>query len=181
MEKEKALKLIFNTYGSFKYNFKRVIVFEIIYKLITFAIFLPLIGGIFRYFMGSAGKFSLANKEFLRFALTPVGFLCIVILVFFAFLIIFFEIGVLVYIGAASHSDKKVTLSEAVFNTFRIIPKLLNRNIVPLTFLTGIIGPITGIGLCSTLIRSFTIPPFVTIELSKTLGGKILYNGLIIL
>ncbi|MDQ0150489.1 glycerophosphodiester phosphodiesterase family protein [Eubacterium multiforme] len=174
------LSLIKKTFNNFKFNFFACTYFEMCYRILTAFIFVPILYLIFKYFIGTEGLFTLTNKDFIKFGLSFQGIICILILLIMAFCTIFIEIGVLTYIGAKSHRGEKIKAIDGIFNVIGILKDTLNRGIIPLIIITGVIGPLTGIGLCSSLIKDYSIPPFITIELSKTIGGKILY-GLIII
>ncbi len=174
------LSLIKNTYKNFKFNFFACTYFEMCYRILTAFIFAPIIFLIFKYFIGTEGMVTLTNKDFITFGLSPEGIICILILLILAFSMIFIEIGALTYIGAESHRGKKIKVVDGIFNVFGILKDTLNIGLIPLILITGVIGPLTGVGLCSSLIRNYSIPPFITIELSKTLWGKALL-GLIVI
>ncbi|MGG7098170.1 glycerophosphoryl diester phosphodiesterase membrane domain-containing protein [Clostridium sardiniense] len=175
-EKQKIvmLSLIKNTYKNFKFNFFACTYFEMCYRILTAFIFGPIIFLIFKYFIKTDGMANLTNKDFITFGLSPEGIICIAILLVLAFCMIFIEIGALTYIGAESHRGKKIKIIDGVFNVFGILKDTFNIGLIPLILITGVIGPLTGVGLCSSLIRNYSIPPFITIELSKTLLGKVL-------
>lgn len=173
-EKTKVMSLINNTYKNFKVNFWAFTYFEMCYRILTAFIFGPIIFFILKYFMKAEGFFSLTNKDFITFGLSVKGIICIFVLLVMAFIMIFIEIGALTYIGVESHRGKKVKVIDSIFNMFGILKDTFDIGIIPLILITGVIGPLTGVGLCSSLIRDYSILPFITIELSKTILGKIL-------
>ncbi|MGL5869904.1 glycerophosphoryl diester phosphodiesterase membrane domain-containing protein, partial [Clostridium chrysemydis] len=184
VEKEKleVINLIKKTFLNFKFNLKETLVFEMFYRLLALFILWPINYVIIKYFMKSSGFTSISNSQFIDFALSIRGIICIGVVVVISFCMIFFEIGALTYIGVKSHNGEKVRLLDGAFNSFSMLKDTMDRGMIPLVLITGVIGPLTGIGLCSSLIRNFTIPPFITIELKKTLGGKaLLFIGIAIL
>lgn len=176
-EKINVLSLINDTYKNFKINFWACTYFEMCYRILTAFIFAPIIYFILKYFMKIEGFFSLTNKDFITFGLSIKGLICIFLLLIMAFGMIFIEIGALTYIGVESHRGNKVKVIDSIFNVFGILKNIIDVGIIPLILITGVIGPLTGVGLCSSLIRDYSIPPFITIELKKTLLGK----GLLVL
>ncbi|MEG2195518.1 MAG: glycerophosphodiester phosphodiesterase [Terrisporobacter sp.] len=176
--KEKKLKmsrLIKKTFKDFKFNLFGCIYFEMCYRILTAFIFIPILYFIFKYFLHSEGLDTITNKSIISFGLSIEGIVCIFIMVILAFCLVFIEIGALTYIGVKSHRREKVKALDGLFNITGILKDTFDRGMIPLIIITGVIGPLTGIGLCSSLIRNYSIPPFITIELSKTMGGKILY------
>ncbi|MEG0612955.1 MAG: glycerophosphoryl diester phosphodiesterase membrane domain-containing protein, partial [Clostridium sp.] len=65
-------KLIRETYKNFRYNFKSVVFFEVLYKLIAMFIFIPINYLILNKFMSDIGVYNITNKDLLKFGLTPV-------------------------------------------------------------------------------------------------------------
>ncbi|MBE6062952.1 MAG: hypothetical protein E7207_05190 [Clostridium butyricum] len=176
LRKKEMLKLAKSTYSNIRYNFKAVICFEMCYKILVSFLFIPINYFIVNKFMKVEGIFALTNKEFLKFATTPVGVISTMVLMLISFLVIFIEISVLTYVAHKSHKGEKVTLIEGIFNSFSVIPRTLGFSMVPLFLIIVVIGPLIGVGFCSSLIRKLTIPPFVTLELYKTMEGKIAYG-----
>lgn len=181
LRKKEMLKLASNTWSNIKYNFKAVICFEMCYKILVSFLFVPINYLVVNKFMKAEGIFALTNREFLKFATTPVGIISTIVLMLMSFLVIFIEISVLTYVAYKSHKREKVTLIEGIFNSFSVIPRTLGFSMVPLFLIVAIISPLVGVGFCSSLIRKLTIPPFVTLELYKTTQGKIAYGIFIII
>lgn len=179
--KREVVAIFKNTINNFRFNFKAVIYFEICYRLLTAFIFVPINYFIVNKFIRSEGRYSLSNDEFIKFALSFRGVICILLLILVAFSVIFIEISVLTYIGYKSHKKEKVTLIEGVFNSFALLPRAIRSGMFSLFFITGFVGPLIGIGLSSSLIKELTIPAFITIELTKTNRGKIYYAAFIII
>lgn len=181
LRRKEMISLAKNTYSNAKYNFKAVICFEMCYKILVSFLFVPINYLIVSKFMKAEGIFALTNKELVKFATTPMGILSSILLMLLAFLVIFIEVSVLTYVAHKSHKREKVTLIEGIFNSFSIVPKTLGFSIIPLFLITAVIGPLIGVGFYSSLIRKLTIPPFVTLELSKTMMGKVAYFIFIII
>lgn len=172
--------LIKNTYKNFTYNFKSVIFFEILYKLIAIFIFIPINYFILNKFMGNIGVHNITNKDFLKFGLTIEGIIYMSLIVLVSFIAIFIEMSILTYMANKSHKNENVSLLEGTINSIRIVPTKLSIYMVFLVGITGVLGPITGIGLYNSLIRTLTIPSFIKIELFKSLGGQVAFGVFII-
>ncbi|WP_438564666.1 glycerophosphoryl diester phosphodiesterase membrane domain-containing protein, partial [Clostridium sp.] len=179
-EKLPFFKIMRESLKDFKLNLKEVVIFEMAYRILTTFILIPINFIILEHFIKNTGVNVISNKEILKFSLTKEGIFCIGILLIISFLMVFFEIGALTYIGVKSHKKEKVKLLEGVVNSLNILKDTIGFSIIPLIIIVGVVGPWFSMGMCSSLIREFTIPPFVTIELSKTLGGKILYGVIIV-
>lgn len=171
----KGLALIKNTYKNFRFNFKSVIFFEILYKLIAIFIFIPINYFILNKFMGKIGVYNITNKELLKFGLTIEGIIYIGLIVLVSFIAVFIEISILTYMANKSHKKENVSLLEGTINAIRILPRRVSLYMISVVFISGVLGPITGIGLYNSLIRKLSIPSFVKIELFKSIGGKIVF------
>ena len=174
------INLLKRTFIGFKFNLFGCTYFEICYRILTAFIFVPVLYFIFRYFLRNEGLETIANKSIISFCLSIEGIICILILLILAFCLVFIEIGALTYIGVKSYRREKVKALDGIFNMIGVLKDTFDRGIIPLIIITGVIGPLTGIGLCSSLIKNYSIPPFITIELSKTLWGKAVYALIII-
>ncbi|MEG2290593.1 MAG: glycerophosphoryl diester phosphodiesterase membrane domain-containing protein [Clostridium sp.] len=174
-------KLIRETYKNFRYNFKSVIFFEVLYKLLAMFIFIPINYLILSKFMSDIGVYNITNKDLLKFGLTPAGVMYISLIVLVSFIAVFMETGILTYMANKSHKQESVSLLEGTVNSIKIIPKAPSLYMVWLVLISAVIGPLTGIGLYNSLIRTLTIPSFIKMELFKSLGGKIFFVVAIII
>ncbi|MGL4773823.1 MAG: glycerophosphoryl diester phosphodiesterase membrane domain-containing protein [Clostridium sp.] len=174
MEKQRN-RLIINTYKNFKTNLKSLLYFEILYKIIAMFLIIPLNYFILKKFLGNVGMFNLTNKDILKFGFSVNGMIFIGVILVISFIAVFIEMGILTYMANKSHLGKKVSLLEGTVNTFRILPKTIGFNMLFLVLISGVVGPLLGIGLYSSLIRKLSIPSFIQIELFKTFGGKVLF------
>lgn len=170
--KRQVILTVGKTIKNMLFNFKSALYFEICYKTLVTCIFAPIIYFIAKYFMNSRGFACLSNGDFLKFAATVKGAVCLIILALLSFIIIFMEISVLTYISYSSYKKRKITLIEALFNSVRILPKIFGRGMFTLFVVTAFIGPLIGIGFSNSLIKHLAIPPFVVIELMKTIKGR---------
>lgn len=174
-EKSETKKIIRKTYKNFIFNIKEVATFEIYYRLITLFLFIPLNLFILNKFMGNIGVYNITNKDLLKFGLTFNGAFYFGLIMIVSFIAIFIEMAVLTYVAAKSHNGVKVKISEAVINSIKIMPDTLGMGIIVILLVAGVIGPLTGVGLYSSLIKNLKIPSFVTIELFKTSSGKMMF------
>lgn len=176
--------LIRDTYRNFIFNYRAMLYFEVLYKLLAMFIFIPINYFILNNFMGTVGVHNITNTDLLKFGLSIKGIFYIGFIVIVSFIAVFIEMGILTYMANKSHKQDQVSLLEGAINSFRILPQTFSIHMIFLVFLAGIVGPLTGIGLYSSMIRRLTIPSFITIELNKTLGGTILlwlFNVIVII
>ena len=121
LRRKEMISLGKNTYANIRFNFKSVICFEMCYKILVSFLFVPINYLIVNRFMKAEGIFALTNKEFIKFATTPIGIMSTILLMIIAFLVIFIEISVLTYVAHKSHKKEKITLIEGFFNSVGIL------------------------------------------------------------
>lgn len=173
--------MIKRVFKNFIYNFKSFMIFEIIYKVLCGFIFVPINYKILNFFMNDIGVYNIKNKDLLRLSLTPEGILYLFIVLVISFVAVFIEIGILTYMSYKSHENSKASILEGTINIFGIFPKNLSIYMVCIILISGVIGPLTGIGLYSSLITRLTIPTFIKIALFKNNIGIFIYYALVVL
>lgn len=164
------------TYKNFRWNVKAVIVFEIIYKLLAVFIVIPLNYFILDRYMQQAGVNHVTNTNLFRFALTPQGMMSILCILVISFIAIFIEMAVLIYMADKAHKQQSVSLLEGIINCIRIIPKRLSLYHIAMVLMTGVIGPLTGLGLYNSMIRKLSVPSFIQLALFKSWQGKVFFT-----
>ncbi|MGL5152273.1 MAG: glycerophosphoryl diester phosphodiesterase membrane domain-containing protein [Clostridium sp.] len=172
-------QIIKNSFKNFNRNFKNFVFFEALYKLLALFIFIPLNYLVLNNFMGNVGVFNITNKDLIKFGMSFKGILYLGIIVIISFIAIFIEVSIITYMANKSYKKEKTSLIEATINSISILPKNIGPYMIKMIIMAGIIGPLLGIGLSSSLIRNLSIPSFIKIELFKTAGGKIFF-GIII-
>ncbi|MCR8644909.1 glycerophosphodiester phosphodiesterase [Paenibacillus sp. N1-5-1-14] len=169
-----------HTLKSFKFTFWQSIIFEIIYKMLTFTVFVPLISFVFRQAIHISGHAGATNYELLKFAYNPVGIVCILFIICFATVIIFVEFSVLILISYYGHQRKIIKLMPAFLQAISHLPSLFRYGFVGWIVYFLLIMPLLNLGLSSSLLPSLQIPNFVSGELLKTSWGMILSVVLIV-
>lgn len=167
--------MIKDIFSNFKYNIKSTIIFELFYKLICLFLFIPINYNILNKFLNDIGTYNITNKDLIKLGLTSEGIVYIIIVLIISFIGIFIEISILTYLAYNSHEKKKANFLEGTINAFSIFPKVLSIYMICIILISGVIGPLTGIGVYSSLITRFTVPAFIKVALFKTLTGKIIY------
>lgn len=167
--------MIKDIFSNFKYNIKSTIIFELFYKLICLFLFIPINYNILNKFLNDIGTYNITNKDLIKLGLTSEGIVYIIIVLIISFIGIFIEISILTYLAYNSHEKKKANFLEGTINAFSIFPKVPSIYMICIILISGVIGPLTGIGVYSSLITRFTVPAFIKVALFKTLTGKIIY------
>lgn len=137
-----------------KYNFSSIILFEIIYKLLSLAVLAPILYSILNYSVKLAGLGYLSGRTvgtYFRAPSTYLLFVCILLIVSVYFLI---NISGLIYAMEASHRQEKthalILLLKGLANAVRIVnPKNMGVSlyvlfVLPFTYTVMITGSVVG-------------------------------------
>ncbi|MGL4798616.1 MAG: glycerophosphoryl diester phosphodiesterase membrane domain-containing protein [Cellulosilyticaceae bacterium] len=171
---------IINTFKNFKWNSKRMVLFSIIYKMLALFVIIPLNYLLLNYYMQQAGIGQMTNTEMLKFLLTIPGIIGILCIVAISFIAIFIEMAVLIYMAKKSHEQQPVSLVEGAINGIRIIPKKISRYHIRMVLMAAIIGPLTGLGLSSAMIKELVVPSFIKFAVCKTWQGTAVFTLLML-
>lgn len=91
-----------------------VVLFELLFQALAFAVLSPLVAWLFARFVALSGSAAVGNFEIIRFLLTPAGFgLGAVLLTLFVALA-FANVAGLFYIAYGAGQDRRVTYLEAL-------------------------------------------------------------------
>lgn len=154
------------------YNFKTLLVFEFLYKLIIGLIFIPSIIGIFNLTMKITGYNYLTIENILNFILNPITIIFLLFIIIFLTMATIFDISTLIIIFDSSYKNKKISVMDSIrisLNKCKNIFKLKN---ITVAILVLFIIPFLNIGVTSNVITSIKIPEFIMdfINANKTLS-----------
>lgn len=165
------MKTFKNSLKMFRYNFSSVIVFELIYKLVSIAILTPLVYSILNYSVKAAGVKYLATGTMTKFFRAPSTYLLLFCIVIILAIYMLIHISGLIYAMEASYRKEKTNsvkiLFKGLFNAVRIINPH-NMGIVvyvllvlPFTYTIMISGSLVGIQLPEFFNRFFARNKYV--------------------
>lgn len=169
-------RIIKQVYQNFRCNFKAVILFEMIYKLLALLIIVPFNYFVLQGYMDQVGLQYINHTNILEFIFSLSGLLSIVCILVISFIAIFIEIAVLIYIADKGHKGQKAHLLEGMIHCIRILPKKISKYHVVIVLMIGIIGPLTGLGLYNAMIKQIVVPDFIQEALFKSWQGKIVFT-----
>ncbi|MEK8127915.1 glycerophosphodiester phosphodiesterase [Paenibacillus filicis] len=157
------------------FNFRSVFIFELLYKTLTFFIFIPAISFTFHGMLRVGGFAGATNYELLNFVISRYGFLCMLILIPVATILIFLEFSVLVLLAYYGQKKQRIGLIPAFLQSLAYLPSLFKYGFVGWALYLLLIFPLLSGGLGATLLPSLQIPNFISGELFKTGWGTLLY------
>ncbi|MCM1288236.1 MAG: glycerophosphodiester phosphodiesterase [Clostridium sp.] len=148
-------------------NWKTLVGFELIYKLASAVIFVPLIWGLFDLIMRVRGYYYLTLENLGGFLLNPFTILALLLIFVIATAGAMIDISAVIFILDQSAQENKVHLQQivkfSVKNAFRAWkPKNFMLVIVVLLFM-----PLANIGMASGLLSTISIPEFIMNHIEK--------------
>lgn len=142
-------------------NIKVLIGFEIIFKLLTMLIAVPLFLSIFDLIMKITGYTYLTLENIISFVTQPITFLSLLILIIIMTVYTMFDITTVIIILDQSYQKKKVRILDAVKLSIQKCRGLFHIRSLSLAFFTLFLIPFLNIGMTSGLISTIPIPEFI--------------------
>lgn len=150
--------LLLNSIKDFKGSYKRYIVFEILYLLLTSFIFVPLISYIFNRLIIAMGSSFFLNKDIFKIALSYKGIIGLIIIAMIAVIAIFIELGTLIVISQKRFFSKDILISEAIVTCLMAIPKILFFGVLELVFFLLLLIPFIDTPISPVLVEGLILP-----------------------
>lgn len=143
------------------YNFKTLLGFEIIYKILTAIIFVPLFLKIFNLIVTVTGHNYLTFENVVNFLLNPLTLIMILILLILMTFYTLIDISTVIVILDCSYQQKKVTIKESFIIACTKAFKVFQKKNFLLSFIIIFLIPFLHIGISSGFITSIAIPEFI--------------------
>lgn len=143
-------------------NVKRIIGFELIFKLLTAIIVSPLIFQVFKFIMKVTGHSYLTPDNFLGFLIHPVTIIFIILFLFLMAFYSIFDMGTVIILLDASKQNKEMKLSNAMALSLKKSAKIFKlRNFGLIIYILFLI-PLLNLGTGSGIISSIRLPEFIS-------------------
>lgn len=156
------MKYLKNTYKIIKYNFGTLIKFEIIYKILVFLIFTPIIMSGFKLSMKLTGFSYLTIENISSFILNPITLVSILVAILFLTIVTLFDVSTLIIIYDASYNKKKITLKEIIKISLSKFKNMIKFKNIPIAFMLLFLIPVLDMGMRASAIPKITIPEFIS-------------------
>jgi len=150
-----------NMFGMISYNFKTLIKFEIIFKLLLTLVFMPLAIFAFHFSMKITGYSYLTLENILDFLANPLTLLFLFIDAIFLTMVTLFDISTLIIIFDEGYHQHKIDTTTAMKLSLKKCRKTLKPRNVSMVFFLMFLIPFLNIGLSSNVISSIKIPEFI--------------------
>lgn len=143
------------------YNWRTLIGFEVLYKLLTAVIFIPLFRAAFDGVMRLSGYQYLTLENIQNFAGNWMTAVLLFILTIFFAMICALDISAILFILECSRRRTHVSIYQSVLFAFRNICRVMKRKNIILLLLILIMMPFLNIGVVSTVGSTVSIPSFI--------------------
>ena len=155
MEKVRQLGRLVNR------NRRALAEFEIVFKLLTFLVAVPLFSGCFRLIMKITGYRYLTVENVLSFAVHPVTVLSVVALLLLMTAYTMFDIATVIILLDQSWQNRKACLPEVLRVSARKCMGMIRPRSLSLAFLILFLIPFLNLGLASGVISTIQVPGFI--------------------
>ncbi len=144
------------------YNIKTLLGFELLYKLISVLIFVPLFLSIFHFITKISGFSYLTFENFFTFLTKPLSIIFLLLLIIIITYYTLIDISTIIVILDASYQKQKITIKEAFIKAIEKSKKIFKLKNIFLPFLIIFLIPFLNIGISSSFISTISIPEFIT-------------------
>ncbi|MCI8542077.1 MAG: hypothetical protein HFH95_01965 [Lachnospiraceae bacterium] len=148
-------------------NRKALAEFEIVFKLLTFLVAVPLFSGGVRLTMKMTGYRYLTVENILFFVIHPVTIVSFLALLLLMTAYTMFDIATVIIILDQSCQNRKVRLPDVVRLSARKCAGMLHLKSLSLTFFTLFLIPFLNLGLASGVISTIQVPGFIQDYIQK--------------
>ncbi len=155
-----------------KKNLKTIFLFELIYKLLTTAIFTPLMVGMIRLALWSAGIKYLTNRRLVEFLLKPSTISVLLVMLLLAVFFITIEMAALIYCYDCSYHEVKAEITDMFKAGIKAAVRMFAGSNMKLVIFVLAMIPIIHLPIISGYITTIEIPEYITEILLKPVAVK---------
>lgn len=166
---KKAVKLI-------QINWRTLAGFELLYKILSMAVFTPFFWGIFNFVMYITGYEYLTIENIIPFLLNPVTAAALFILFLCMAVYTMIDISAVIFILDQSFQGKKTGIIYAIKYAVKNAAKVFHRKNIFVAFIVLFLIPFLNIGVASSYVSSISIPEFI---MEFIIGNKYLFVAFI--
>jgi len=154
------LRILGRSLRDFRASFKKLLVFEYFYMLLTSVIIIPVITFIFNRILMVAGSGSLLNSEVYSIGYNYEALIGLILIGLVASFALFIELSVLVIMVQQRYFGRKIMITDAFFTTLRQTPRLFGFGLVQLLVFLLILIPFIDSPLSESFYALFNFPIF---------------------
>ena len=143
------------------YNLRTVILFEVIYKLMTVLVFLPLLAEMFFVSMKITGYPYLAPNNIEGFLLNPIVWLMAIVAIIALTAFTVFDVATVIVIFDHSWHQHKIKLWQAVQISAQKLRGLINHRNILMPLVVLVLLPFVSVGFAFGINRHLALPEFI--------------------
>lgn len=145
-----------------KQNYKSILLFDLIYKLVATALFAPVIVGLLNLAMYMAGMKYLSNDNVFKFLFKPTTLLVAVVILVALAMISIVEMTATVACFHASYHKQKISVADMFHIGFKSALRMFRgKNLLIIVYVLVLL-PVTSFTFVSSYMSSITIPDFIS-------------------
>lgn len=167
------------------YNLKELIIFQLVFKVTSFLIFMPLFLNLFNIIMKVTGYNYLTLENITGFIVNPLVIILLIMLILFMMMFNFFDLSTIIVLLDASYQKKAVDIKEALGISLKKSLQVFKINNLPLAFMLLFLIPFLNIGIASGFVSSISVPEFIMDYINNNILFKIIFwlifSGLLII
>lgn len=152
------LKLLGRSIRDFRHFFAKLLLFQLMYMLVTSFVAIPLITFLFHRMIRIVGSGSLLNGEVYRIGVSYKGLAVLLLIGLIASYVLLIELFVLILLVQQCYHGKEIAIADAVLNALRKTPRLLGFGAFPLMMLLLLLIPFVDSPLSASFYALFNLP-----------------------
>ena len=174
---KKIIRYLRYAFRLLKLNIGTLLVFELLYKFVSMAVFKPLLSGLMKLALKAQGLSYLSDETMGTFLKAPLTWVFLVLIVFGMAFFTMFDICCIICCIHASFRKQEMPLLALIRQGFKTSLRVIyQRNIIMMLYLLIII-PMTHALVISGYITKFTVPQFIVDYIMSHTWLAILYVG----
>ena len=162
-------------YNIIKHNFKTLVEFELLFKIMLTIILIPIAISLFNLTMKLSGYTYLTLENIFNFLVNPITIIMLIIIVIFLTIITIFDISTLIVIYDKSYHKELINIKTAINISLTKCKDLLKIKNISVSFLVLFLIPFLNIGLTSNVITNIKIPEFILEYIFSNINLIIIY------
>lgn len=162
------LQLFGRSIRDFRATYKKHLLFEYLFMLLTSFVFIPMMSYMFNRIIRMVGSGSLLNDEVYKVGLSYKGIIGLIAIGLVAVIVLFIEFGVMITIAQKNYFGKEVLISDAVLTTLSKTPNIFGFGILQLLFFLLFLVPFIDSPLSSSFYAFFNVPIFFNSRILDT-------------
>ncbi len=155
--------ILTETLKMFKRNWKTILDFEIMFKLIFFVVFVPIFYGLVKFSQYQSGYLYVTSRNLIGYLTHPLTVVCILIIYFMIVLSTLYDIAGISYIYNRASNGYRVNFISTVVFAYKGLLKLLKPKNALVFFYSVLLLPLIGFGSYSLLLNTFDINKYIEV------------------